>query len=138
METERPKVGVGILVLKEGKILLGERLSSHGAGCWQIPGGHLEFGDTFEGTALRELEEETGLTDVSIDRLIALINDRVYGKHFVTIGMFATWHSGEPVAAEPEKSANWGWYAPDELPENIFLPSRNVIDCWLNNTIYTP
>ena len=138
METERPKVGIGALVLREGKILLGERLSSHGAGSWQIPGGHLEFGDTFEETALRELEEETGLTDVTVERLIALINDRVYGKHFVTIGMLLHWHSGEPYPAEPEKSRNWGWYAPEELPENIFLPSKHVIDCWLKDKIYTP
>lgn len=138
MEIERPKVGVGILVLKEGAILLGERLSSHGAGTWQIPGGHLELGGTFEETALRELEEETGLTDVKLEGLIALINDRVYGKHFVTIGMLAEWRSGEPRAMEPEKSRNWGWFLPENLPSDIFLPSRNVIDCWKSGRLYTP
>lgn len=138
METERPKVGVGILVLRDGKILLGERLASHGAGCWQIPGGHLEFGTTFEETALRELAEETGLTDVVVEGLIAIINDRVYGKHFVTLGMLAHWKSGEPSATEPDKSANWGWHDPENLPENMFLPSKNVIECWKKGTLYTP
>ncbi|HEY0979750.1 MAG TPA: NUDIX domain-containing protein, partial [Candidatus Paceibacterota bacterium] len=47
MEQERPKVGIGTLIEKNGTILLGRRLSSHGAGTWQIPGGHLECGDTF-------------------------------------------------------------------------------------------
>ncbi|HYF28993.1 MAG TPA: NUDIX domain-containing protein [Candidatus Paceibacterota bacterium] len=135
---ERPKVGIGVLVLKEGRILLGERLASHGAGSWQIPGGHLEQGDTFEETALRELQEETGLTDAAVERMICVINDRVYGKHFVTIGMLLSWRSGEPYDAEPGKSRNWSWYLPEELPENMFLPSKNVIDCWRAGTIYTP
>lgn len=138
MEHDRPKVGVGILIEKDGKILLGQRLSSHGAGTWQIPGGHLEFGHTFEDTARREAEEETGLTDLEVQGLICVINDRVYGKHFVTIGMLAHWRSGEPYAAEPEKSRNWQWFSPDDLPEDIFLPSRGVIEHWKSGAVYTP
>lgn len=137
METERPKVGVGVLVVKDGKVLIGERLASHGAGSFSIPGGHMEFGESFEDTARRELEEETGLTDIEITDLICVKNDRVYGKHFVTIGMLAKWKSGEPVAMEPEKARNWTWYAPDEIPENLFLPSGAVIKNWLQGKIYT-
>ena len=137
MEHDRPKVGIGVIVLREGKILLGERLASHGAGTWAIPGGHLEFGETFEETAKREVEEETGLTDIEIVGLVSISNDRVYEKHFVSIGMLAHWKSGEPFAAEPEKCANWQWFAPDELPENIFIPSKRVIDNYLAGKIYT-
>lgn len=135
---ERPKVGIGVLIIREGKILLGERLSSHGAGSWQIPGGHLEHGDTFEDTARREVEEETGLTDISEPEFVCVINDRVYEKHFVTIGMQVAWQSGEPYAAEPEKSRNWQWFSPEELPETIFLPSKGVIEHWLRSVTYTP
>lgn len=138
MENERPKVGIGILVERRGQILIGERLSSHGAHTWQIPGGHLEFNDTFEETALRELAEETGLTDVELTELICIRNDRIYGKHFVTIGMHARWKSGEPFAMEPEKSANWKWCLPEALPENFFIPSREVIDAWLTKRLYVP
>ncbi len=136
MDNERPKVGVGVLIEKDGKLLLGRRLSSHGAGTWQIPGGHLESGDSFEDTALREAAEETGLTDLELKGLICVINDRVYGKHFVTIGFLAELKSGEPYAAEPEKSADWQWFGPDELPENIFLPSKGVIEHWKSGTVY--
>jgi 8-oxo-dGTP diphosphatase len=45
---ERPKVGIGVIVYRKGKILIGKRLSHHGAGTWEIPGGHLEFGESFE------------------------------------------------------------------------------------------
>ena len=137
MDNDRPKVGVGVLIEKDGKVLLGRRLSSHGAGTWQIPGGHLEFGDSFEDTALREAAEETGLTDLELKGLLCVINDRVYGKHFVTIGFLAAWKSGEPYAAEPEKSSDWQWFAPDELPEDIFLPSQGVIEHWKSGKVYT-
>ena len=137
MEKERPKAGIGALVVKDGNILLGERLSSHGSGTWSIPGGHLEFGETFEETALRELKEEAGLTDVTVRGLISLHNERNYGKHYVNIGILLEWKSGEPYAAEPEKSANWHWHDPRELPENMFLPSKKVIENWLAGRIYT-
>ncbi|HEX2792134.1 MAG TPA: NUDIX domain-containing protein [Candidatus Paceibacterota bacterium] len=130
MENERPKVGVGALIVRDGKVLLGERLKSHGAGTWSIPGGHLEFGETFEETALREAKEEIGLTDIEVKGFICAVNDRVYEKHFVTIGMLLEWKSGEAYPAEPEKSANWTWFSPDELPENIFLPSKHVLEHW--------
>jgi 8-oxo-dGTP diphosphatase len=137
MEYERPKVGVGVLVVKDGKVLLGERLTSHGSGTWAIPGGHMEGGESFEETAQREVEEETGLTDVEVKGLVSVSNDRVYDKHFVSIGILVEWKSGEPYPAEPEKSQNWTWFETDELPEHIFLPSKRVLQNWLAGTIYT-
>lgn len=138
MEHTLPKVGVGVIVLKEGKILLGERLSSHGAGTWAIPGGHLEFGETFEECARREVEEETGLTDIEIKKLICVKNDRVYDKHFVTLGILAELKSGEPMVMEPGKAENWTWFDPGELPSKMFLPSKHVIESWLTDKIYIP
>jgi len=134
--SDRPHVGVGVLILKDGKVLLGKRQASHGAGTWSTPGGHLEFNETFEACALREAYEETGLTDLSIERIIYVGNERVYDKHFVNIGLLAHWKSGEPFAAEPEKSRDWSWFAPDELPENIFLPSKWVIESWISGVLY--
>lgn len=39
-----PRIGVGVLIFRDGKLLLGKRRGSHGAGDWSAPGGHLEFG----------------------------------------------------------------------------------------------
>jgi 8-oxo-dGTP diphosphatase len=137
MEQERPKIGIGVIVIRNGKVLLGERLASHGAGTWAIPGGHLEFNETFEETAKREVQEETGLTNIKVRGLVSIMNDRVYDRHFVSIGILAESVSGEPYAAEPEKSANWAWFAVDALPDNIFIPSKGVLDNWLAGRIYT-
>jgi 8-oxo-dGTP diphosphatase len=40
---EQPRVGVGVLVMRAGKILLRQHLGSHGAGTWALPGGHLHY-----------------------------------------------------------------------------------------------
>jgi len=137
MEANRPKVGVGCLVVKDGLVLIGERISSFGKGAWQLPGGHLEHGESFEGCAIRELEEETGLTDVVSKGVVSISNDIEYEKHYVTIGVLLEWKSGEPITAEPDKSKGWYWCDPNELPENIFPHSRRVVENWLKGTLYT-
>ena len=51
---DRPKVGVGVIVVKEGKVLLQRRRGAHGEGTWGFPGGHLEFKESWEECAKRE------------------------------------------------------------------------------------
>lgn len=55
----RPKVGVGVIVIKNNKVLLGKRKNSHGQGTWCFPGGHLEFNESWKNCAIRETKEET-------------------------------------------------------------------------------
>ena len=123
---ERPRVGVGVLVLKEGKVLLGRRVSSHGAGSWCPPGGHLEFGESLEDCARREVLEETGM-EISNVRLVTATNDVfVEGKHYITLHILADWKSGEPVVREPRKLGSLGWFSWESLPGPLFLPVQNL------------
>ncbi len=107
------------MIWKDGKVLMGKRLSLRGANEYWFPGGHLELGESFEDCAKRETREETGLEITNL-RFLVLINEKVHEKHYVNIGMIADWESGIPEPREPEKFEDWNWYAPDKLPEPLF------------------
>lgn len=116
------RVGIGVFVCKDGKFLIGHRKGSHGEGTWALPGGHLEFGESFEQTAEREVKEENGLAIESIG-FGAVTNDifEKENKHYVTIWMISQWKSGEPEILEPHKCLEWRWVDFDSLPEPLFL-----------------
>lgn len=126
MTTERPKVGMAAIIRKEGRILLGSRVSSHGAGTFAFPGGHLEYGEEFAEGILREIAEECGLT-VTTPWLAAVTNDIFKEqKHYITLFLIADWVAGEPEALEPEKMAEWRWVRWEDFPENVMLPIQNL------------
>lgn len=137
-DTDRPKVGIGILLIKDGKLLLGRRKGSHGAGEYALPGGHLELDESFEECVLRELKEEAGpAIKVKTPRFLCVTNLRRYSpKHYVDIGMLAEWVSGEPVVAEPEKNEAWGWYDLAELPSPLFGCTDNYLESYRTGKVY--
>ncbi len=128
MQENRPKVGVGVCVIKDGKVLLGQRLNAHGDGTWCFPGGHLEHGETWGGCAIREVKEETGL-DIGEPEFVTCTNDifPAENKHYITIYMKVHWQSGEPQVTEPDKMVRWEWFDWDDLPSPLFLPLQNLI-----------
>jgi 8-oxo-dGTP diphosphatase len=122
-ETNRPKIGVGLLIIKNGThVLLAQRIGKHGAGEYGGLGGHMENGETAEQTILREVYEEAG-DDLKFTkpRIVSITNVTKYApKHFVDIGMVASWISGDAVLTEPEKFISWDWYSLNDLPEPLF------------------
>ena len=74
-----PKVVVGALVEKDGKFLLTKEILESSEEYWIIPGGKVEFGETLEDAARREIKEELGI-DVSINNLIGF-KEAIYTKH---------------------------------------------------------
>ncbi|WKZ26560.1 MAG: NUDIX domain-containing protein [Candidatus Paceibacterota bacterium] len=126
---QRPKVGVGVMILKENKILLGKRKGSHGEGEYAFPGGHLEYMESFADCARREVNEECGIEIENI-HFQYLANIIKYApKHYTHIGLVADWKSGEPKVLEPEKSESWGWYEIDNLPLPIFEMCKLAVQC---------
>lgn len=122
------RIGVGVFVFKEGKFLMGKRIGSLGEGNWSIPGGHLEFSESFEDTARREVLEETGLAIRNIC-FGAVTNDffQKENKHYVTIWMLSDYESGTPTILEPEKYIEQDWFDFDTLPTPLFLPWRQLL-----------
>ena len=136
MDGARPKVGVGLLVFKDDKLLLGKRKPGHMGGVYAGPGGHLEFGETFEECAVRETREETGIEIENI-RLITVSNLLIWeGKHYVDIGMAADWKSGEPQLMEPDKCEGWAWYGLDELPQPLSDLDPMYLDALSSGKLY--
>ena len=125
---EPPRVGVGIIILRDGHILLGLRKGSHGAGTWALPGGHLEFGESVEDCARREAFEETGLR-LKLIKPGPYTNDLMpsEAKHYVTVYVQASVEPGDPKVLEPEKCEAWAWFKWSALPENLFLPLKNLL-----------
>jgi 8-oxo-dGTP diphosphatase len=77
---ERPLVGVGGVVIDNGRALLIRRASEPLRGEWSIPGGMLELGETLEQGVARELLEETGL-QVRVLELIEVFERIVYAQN---------------------------------------------------------
>ena len=95
--SDRPRIGVGVMVWKHDRLLLGRRINSRGEKSWQLPGGHLEFGETVEACARREVAEEAGITIHNIVHA-GYTNDVFIeaDRHYVTLFVTAAWKSGEP------------------------------------------
>lgn len=127
----RPKVGVGVFIKKGNKFLLGKRKGSHGAGEWSLPGGHLEFNESFEGCCQREVMEETGLEISDIESLMftnsLFPNDNL---HYVTLFFISEYSSGELETKEPDKCEGWEWFELGNIPEPLFGGLREVLD-WI-------
>ncbi len=125
----RPKVGVGVIVLKDSKVLFQKRIGAHGEGTWSFPGGHLEFNESFEECAKRETMEETGVSIKNV-RFIGLTNDvhKTEGKHYVTIFMLSELDSGEPSIIEPDKTEKIEWRDWEDMPTPLFLPIERLLE----------
>lgn len=123
-----PKIGVGVIIIKENKILLGKRKNAHGEGSWCPPGGHLEFNEEIEECAIREVKEETGISIKNIRKSI-FTNDifEKEEKHYVSLFIISDFDYGEVKVMEPEKFEQWEWFEWNNLPEPLFLPIENLL-----------
>jgi 8-oxo-dGTP diphosphatase len=124
----RPLIGVAVIVIKDHRVLLGKRKKAHGADTWAFPGGHLEFNESIEDCAVREVLEETGVRIKNL-RCGPYTNDifKAEGKHYVTLFVIADYESGQPAVREPNKCEKWEWseWPPSLQPQ--FLPIKNLL-----------
>ena len=129
-------IGVGVMILKDGKVLLGKRKGKHGAGEYGFPGGHLEVMESFEDCARRETLEECGISIKNLRFLFVANVTGYYDRHYVHIGFIADFDKGEPKVLEPEKCESWEWFEMDSLPNPIFTFSEMAFDAMENKKNY--
>jgi len=136
MEIQNPKVGIGVMIFKNGEVLLGKRKGSHGSGEYAFPGGHLEHSESFEECAKREVMEECGIEIKNIEFLfVANVLDYL-PKHYVHLTLTAEWKSGEVIVKEPEKCESWDWYPLNEIPEPMFKLCQLSFESYNNGKNY--
>jgi len=109
---KHPMVGVGAIIVRNGKILIVKRKSEPGKGRWSVPGGLVELGETVGQTVKREVKEECSL-DVEVDRLIDVVDSLTKDEegnikyHFVILDFFVKLKGGELKAGDDAEEAKW-------------------------------
>jgi len=126
------KVGVGVLIVENGKTLLTQRIGKLGGGTYGSLGGHVEFGESLIEALQREAMEELGITLKDIEFLVCS-NIRRYSKHYIDISFTAKIEAGEPKIMEPDKIASLGWYNLDDLPSPLFEPIITALEALKSN-----
>lgn len=110
--THHPIPATIAAVIHDGNVLLVRRRNPPDANHWGFPGGKIDFGETVESAALRELHEETGVLANVVETFTA-VNVFDYDEsgetkqHFVLIAVLCQWISGDPVAGDDALEARW-------------------------------
>ena len=137
MSDKQTKVGMGVMVLNDkGEVLLQKRKGAHAEGQYALPGGHLEYMESFADCAKREVREECGM-EIDDVQLLCLANEKEnVPKHYINICVRAHWKSGEPHIMEPERTESLGWYSLDDLPSPLFASTARAITSYKTGQIF--
>ena len=133
------KIGIGVMLLDDDKILLGHRATNkkdtggiYETDCWTLPGGKQEYDETFFEGAKREVKEETNL-DIDKLELFGAADDIQPDRHYITMHVIAREFSGNLKVMEPGSEDEWRWFSLDKLPDNLYSPSEKFIKAYLES-----
>jgi len=112
----RPFVGASIAVIRGDRVLLAARANAPMRGVWTLPGGLVEAGEALAEAALRELQEEVGLTAevvgvLSPTEIILRAEDGRTRHHYVVHPHAAVWTGGEAVPGPEALAVRWATLA---------------------------
>lgn len=131
-----PKINVDILVVKDNKILLGlltKKWNYENKQVYGVPGRDIKFGEKIGDTVKRNIKEEFGC-NVTNYEIICVNANYALGNHYIGIGVVASIDS-EPKLLIPEDWEKWEWFSKDDIPNNLFPATRNLVECYLKNKV---
>ncbi len=123
-------IWVAAIIKDDKKILFGKRLSKHWEGTWWFPGWKIEFQEKLEAWLAREVFEEIW-AKVLNSKFIAFTEDIFdNNKHYITFFYEVEIDSLNIINKEKTKTDEWRWFNKGEIPENLFLPIKNLLSKW--------
>jgi 8-oxo-dGTP diphosphatase len=122
--TKEPRLGCGVAIVVDGRILLLKRRTDPEAGCWGLPGGKVDLYETAAHAAEREIREELGI-GIAATTLLCLVDqiDQARGEHWFAPVYLVRTFTGEPVIVEPDKHDGLAWFPLDAPPEGLTVPT---------------
>ncbi|MEO3818768.1 GNAT family N-acetyltransferase [Plantactinospora sp. B24E8] len=134
---QRAQVDVHLILRRDNRILLGERANTGWAdGCWHLPSGHGEAGESPTTTLVREAAEEIGIrVKPSEARFVHLLHHRTDSPRMALFFEVVRWEN-EPVNREPDKCTGWFWFPVDDLPTPMVPYGRQALDHYLAGEPY--
>jgi ADP-ribose pyrophosphatase YjhB (NUDIX family) len=120
-----PKVAVGVVAERRGRLLLVKRNHEPRMGQWSFPSGFVDRGEVLEDAAVREAKEETGL-DVRIEGLLGAYSTR--GEPVIFLA-YAAKVTGGRIEVGPE-CQDVRFFAPDALPPLAFGHDPAIVEAW--------
>lgn len=129
-------VGVGaIIVADDGRLLFAQRgeQAKNERGCWEFPGGSVEFGETLTAALQREMGEEFGIS-IQVDSLLDIVDHILPDErqHWVSPTYICHIRKGIPAILEPEKCAALGWFLPENPPTPLSIITRENLAHYRN------
>lgn len=130
--SDRPMVGVGVVVWRGPELLLIQRGKPPRRGSWSLPGGKQELGETVRETAAREVREETAV-EIDVTHLIDVVDtitrddDGRVRMQYTLVDFAAEWRSGEAVSGDDAMGTRW--IHPDDLePLKLWSETLRIIE----------
>lgn len=124
-------LGVSVVVLEEGSVLLTKREDFR---LWCLPGGIVDDGETLADAAVREVREETGL-EAALERLVGIYSAPKFMRGGSHTALFVAHPTGGALRPDAKESLELGYFAPEELPEEMFWWQRPQIEDALSGAV---
>lgn len=131
-----PGINVDILIIRNNKVLLGlmtKQWSYEGQQVYGVPGRDIHFREAIGDTVGRNIKEEFGC-NVTHHTIICVNANYALDGHYIGIGVTAEM-DGEPRLLLPEDWVRWEWFDTNNIPDNLFPATKNLIECYLTHQL---